>query len=258
MGLNRGKIVRYENKVHSSQVGAIRGRKAYEDPDLVADIELVSRSIFPYLIRQDMDYAIKWLLGCDRYVKDKTNEDTSNNFPFRAYTISRGEIIYVDFFGHFDTELTFFHPAVVIAEVDRKHILIAPTSTPAYGSTNPLYINLTPADATGVMHNCGIKLDNIRIVSKRRITKRFGKISNVAILDQIDDAFTRNFVAMKQKVIDEQNIRIQTLAREVVTKDEQIDHYNLELQRREIEIEELKATIEALQSQIGKTLQVTE
>ena len=217
MGLNRGKIVRYENKVHSSQVGAIRGKKAYEDPDLVADLELVSRSIFPHLIRQDMDYAIKWLLGCDRYVKDKINEEISNNFPFRAYTISRGEIIYVDFFGH-----------------------------------------LTPADATGVMHNCGIKLDNIRIVSKRRITKRFGKISNVAILDQIDDAITRNYVAMKQKDIDEQNFRIQTLEREVVTKDEQIDHYKLELQRREIEIEELKATIEVLQSQLGKTLQVTE
>ncbi|PGT81585.1 hypothetical protein COD11_17105 [Bacillus sp. AFS040349] len=144
-------------------------------------------------MKKNQYYGIRWLVGLERYVKDQ-----SRNLPhlFRR-NLSRGHIVEVELFGHFNKELTFLHPAVVLYDNNKGQLLVAPISTGKYGDTDPLHIDVDSAD--GLNHGSGICLEAIRGVDKNRVLfqhEKNGKKAKVRpeVLDKIDLTIMEHFM----------------------------------------------------------------
>ena len=60
-----------------------------------------------------LDYGIKWMVGLQKYLEDK---DTRTIKWFNNH-LSRGHVVEAELFGHFNKELTFAHPCVVLMMV---------------------------------------------------------------------------------------------------------------------------------------------
>ncbi|WP_240517619.1 type II toxin-antitoxin system PemK/MazF family toxin [Bacillus pseudomycoides] len=137
--------------------------KLNQDPQCIIDCKNLLDELFWTILNQNQDYGIKWMFGLQRYTNDKKRAIRK---PFKDH-LRRGHIIEVELFGHFNKELSFTHPAVVLHDNNSDWLLIAPISTPKYGSPDSLHIDVTPED--GLRHNSGICLDDIRVIDKHRV-----------------------------------------------------------------------------------------
>ncbi|MDQ0193841.1 type II toxin-antitoxin system PemK/MazF family toxin [Paenibacillus wynnii] len=138
--------------------------KSRTDAELVIDIRENLDRLFKVLIDYRLDYGLKWAGGLLRYVDDKEDKTTSK---WTSDHWERGHVLEVDFFGHFKNELTFAHPCVVLYDSGSTWILVAPISTPRHGDNNPFSVNIDEQD--GMKHPCGVCIDAIRVVDKRRV-----------------------------------------------------------------------------------------
>ncbi|MGR9527457.1 type II toxin-antitoxin system PemK/MazF family toxin (plasmid) [Priestia megaterium] len=103
--------------------------------------------------------------------------------------VSRGHIVQVELFGHFNKELTFLHPAVVLYDNNKGQLLVAPISTSKYKDNDPLHVDVEPAD--GLHHGSGVCLESIRGVDKNRVLFQYNKDGKNAklrteVLNKID------------------------------------------------------------------------
>ncbi len=167
--------------------------KMHEDIQLIKDSNELLSELFNEIMKKNQYYGIRWLVGLERYVKDQ-----SRNLPhlFRR-NLSRGHIVEVELFGHFNKELTFLHPAVVLYDNNKGQLLVAPISTGKYGDTDPLHIDVDSAD--GLNHGSGICLEAIRGVDKNRVLfqhEKNGKKAKVRpeVLDKIDLTIMEHFM----------------------------------------------------------------
>lgn len=185
--------------------------KMHEEIELVNDSNKLLLDLFNEIMEKDQSYGIRWLMGFERYIKVHSK---SISKIFRK-NLSRGHIVQVELFGHFNRELTFLHPAVVLYDNNKGQLLVAPISTSKYRDTDPLHIDVDSFD--GLDHESGICLEAIRGIDKHRVLyqhEKDGKKAKVRseILDKIDLAIMENFLPntfknfeyMKVKLIEEQ------------------------------------------------------
>lgn len=173
----------------------------------------------------------------------------------------KGSIIYVDFFGHFGNELTYDHPAIVLAE-SGKDLIVAPiTSSPSVYEDGLFYHISLPAnvDTLGKRpNNCTIKLEQMRFISKRRILVNFqSRVSDNEKLKEIDIAmmkllaeFTFNTYEQKSIAYDELKVLSEDLKNtltEVLQIAEELEKENTDLTK---ENENLLSENEGLNKEI--------
>ncbi|MGR5999176.1 type II toxin-antitoxin system PemK/MazF family toxin [Bacillus cereus] len=150
--------------------------------------------LFCSIITYDQEYGLKWMKGLEGYIQDKKRSKSYANYE-------RGNIVSVELFGHYGSELTFEHPAVIL--YDNKNLaLIAPVSTPKYGDDEELHIDVD--ESHGFRHECAILVDSIRVIDKRRILDTFTKDnskSNVGKdkLDEIDNVLLKTYLPKLDK-----------------------------------------------------------
>jgi mRNA-degrading endonuclease toxin of MazEF toxin-antitoxin module len=222
-------IPTYRKKLRQENIEAIKGKMTYEDPKLIDDIHKSLGFIFPYLINQEMTDSIKWLVGWSDYCNDKNK--VNSFFKYKDYSLSRGQGVQINLFGHMGTELTYDHPAIVLDE-SKDWIIIAPTSSTCFQDEEPLHIDLTPADGGVVNKNCGIKLENIRMVSKKRVKSIFtGKVTPEK-LNEIDGVVAKYLAPSVEKELVVQNQLVASLEQEVEEK-------NLEILRLQNELSQV-------------------
>ncbi|MCF2649075.1 type II toxin-antitoxin system PemK/MazF family toxin [Niallia circulans] len=150
-------------------------------------------------------------MGLERYVKDQSKRISH---VFRK-NLSRGHIVEVELFGHFNKELTFLHPAVVLYDNNKGQLLVAPISSGKHGDDDPLHIDADTAD--GLKHGSGICLEAVRGIDKNRVLyqhEKDGKKAKVRpeVLDEIDITIMEHFMPnmfriyteTQDKLIDEQ------------------------------------------------------
>lgn len=151
----------------------------------------IMRELDNSLRNKDLENGINWYLGLDSYVTDKKVETTQ----FSNKHFYKGDIVTVDFFGHFGTELTYEHPAIVLIETFGG-IIIAPISPSCFHDNIDTHIPLIKniPDICGMKNNCGIKLEQLRFISKKRIIYKHGKVSNTLKLDEIDEGINETII----------------------------------------------------------------
>ncbi|MFC5775851.1 type II toxin-antitoxin system PemK/MazF family toxin [Ectobacillus antri] len=167
--------------------------KFRDDAECVAECKHLLDELFNTMLNENQDYGIRWMFGLDRYIKDKKK---AIKRPFRA-NLDRGHIVEVELFGHFNKELTFLHPAVVLYDNHRGQLLVAPISSSKYGSSDSLHIDVDEAD--GLKHPSGVCLDSIRIIDKRRVAYQHKAEGNNCKLrseklNEIDEVILKNFL----------------------------------------------------------------
>ncbi|MFT4413448.1 type II toxin-antitoxin system PemK/MazF family toxin [Bacillus sp. UMB0728] len=167
--------------------------KMHEDIELIKDTNELLSELFNEIVKKNQYYGIRWLMGLERYVKDQSKRISH---VFRK-NLSRGHIVEVELFGHFNRELTFLHPAVVLYDNNKGQLLVAPISSGKHGDNDPLHIDVDSAD--GLKHGSGICLEAIRGVDKNRILyqhEKDGKKAKVRpeVLDKIDLVIMEHFM----------------------------------------------------------------
>lgn len=188
------KTNKYKAKLNSFKgIPSVNIPKVHEDLELIKDSNELLSELFNVILKQNQYYGIRWLMGLERYVLDQ-----SKQIPrvFRK-NLSRGHIVEVELFGHFNKELTFLHPAVVLYDNNKGQLLVAPISSGKYGNNNPLHIDVDSTD--GLHHESGICLDAIRGVDKNRVLfqhSKNGKNAKVRseVLDKIDLTIMEHFM----------------------------------------------------------------
>lgn len=159
--------------------------KMHEEMQLIKDSNGILSELFNVIISKNQYYGIRWLIGLERYVQDQKKK-----VPRRfTKNVSRGHIVQVELFGHFNKELTFLHPAVVLYDNNKGQLLVAPISTSKYKDNDPLHVDVEPAD--GLHHGSGVCLESIRGVDKNRVLFQYNKDGKNAklrteVLNKID------------------------------------------------------------------------
>ncbi|MEQ2465386.1 MULTISPECIES: type II toxin-antitoxin system PemK/MazF family toxin [Niallia] len=185
--------------------------KMHENLGLIKDTNELLSELFNEIIKKNQYYGIRWLMGLERYVKDQSKRISH---VFRK-NLSRGHIVEVELFGHFNKELTFLHPAVVLYDNNKGQLLVAPISSGKHGDDDPLHIDADTAD--GLKHGSGICLEAVRGIDKNRVLyqhEKDGKKAKVRpeVLDEIDITIMEHFMPnmfriyteTQDKLIDEQ------------------------------------------------------
>ncbi|MED1205879.1 type II toxin-antitoxin system PemK/MazF family toxin [Heyndrickxia acidicola] len=215
------------------------GKLVTEDPQLIVDVFENARMMDDQIRKWKLEEGIHWILGFEAYVKDK-NGSLSPKFK-DSHIFSRGQIVLVDFFGHFGTELTFEHPAIVLADTF-DGVIIAPISSKCFNDGVDTHVSLSKniRDLGEVKNNCGIKLEQSRFISKRRILRKFKRVSNTDKLNEIDEVLMKIMAPYSYNLL----IKHQDhLLKELASKNEL-------LEEKEKEIEKLNRRIEFLNVQI--------
>lgn len=183
--------------------------KVHENIDLIKDTNKMLSELFNIVMKKDQYYGINWLIGLERYVQDHSR----NLRPVFNKHLSRGHIVQVELFGHFNKELTFVHPALVIYDNNSNHLLVAPISTSKYQDADPLHIDIDTND--GLHHGSGICLDAIRIVDKNRVlyqvedSNRNKAKARPEVLDKVDSAILEHFLPQTFKNYNEIKVNLE-------------------------------------------------
>lgn len=164
---------------------------------IVAVREALDR-MYKVILDYKLDYGIKWMAGLQKYLEDK---DTRTVRWFNDH-LSRGHVVEVELFGHFNKELTFAHPCVVLYDGSYNGnggwMLVAPISTPRFNDKNAFTVDLTIAD--GLKHDCGVCLDSLQVIDKRRVLFQHeladGTKSKIrdSSLNEIDEKILQNYM----------------------------------------------------------------
>lgn len=169
-----------------------------EDPDCIIESKKLLDDLYYVMLNQRKDYGIKWMFGLRRYIDDKKR---SLNRRFTGH-LDRGHIVETELFGHFNQELSFIHPAVVLHDNNSGWILVAPVSTTKHGDNDPLHVDVDTRD--GFNHECAVCLDDIRVIDKNRILYQHSKNRNnrkvrSLKLDELDLAILEHYLPVTNK-----------------------------------------------------------
>lgn len=155
------------------------------------DLQKLIRKMKGIIKRTDSVNGLRWIIGLDSYLlelehgfvkKNKRNTNKTHNY-------SRGQIVMVELFGHFDTELTFLRPAIVLntGTNNIKEVCVAPLTKSKIASSDDKSVQITSTKQVSYFH-----LKNLRYIDTARVRytlKKEGKIVKATDneLDQIDD-----------------------------------------------------------------------
>ncbi|MBC1500874.1 type II toxin-antitoxin system PemK/MazF family toxin [Listeria weihenstephanensis] len=156
-----------------------------DEPQLFLDFYDAKEKLTHNFRTKRLESSIRWLLGFERYVKDK---ETAVKRKYRNY--SKGSIVYVDFFGNYGSEMTYDHPAIVLKEQGGL-LIVAPLTSNSrkFRDNNKYHIKLSrnTTNLGNQSKDSTILLEQIRCISKNRVLRKFGgRVSNNEILERID------------------------------------------------------------------------
>lgn len=215
------------------------GKLVTDDPQLVVEMLDNSRFLDEKIRNWNLEDGINWILGFNSYVEDK--KGTLIQTFKDSHIFKRGQIVLVDFFGHFGTELTYEHPAIVLADT-YDGVIIAPISSGCYNDGVDTHVSLrrNVPKLGSVVNNCGIKLEQCRFISKKRIIKSFKRVTDTSKLNEIDNVLMKVLTPVSYKALtDHQDY----LLKELTSKNDLLDE-------KEKEIESLKRKIELLNQEL--------
>ncbi|EFX6585657.1 type II toxin-antitoxin system PemK/MazF family toxin (plasmid) [Ureibacillus chungkukjangi] len=222
---------------------------------------------------EPLEDGIRWIMGYSNYINQTLLKEKPKHSLRKAY--SKGSILYIDFYGHFGNELTYDHPAIVLAESGNDLIVAPITSSPSiYNDSLSYHISLPARDKDfGNMPNpCTIKLEQLRFISKRRILVPFkSRVSDNEKLKEIDIALMKllaefTFNTYEQTSIGYEELKIlaeesqnkltevleiaEKLDQECIELDQQNEILNTDMEVLKFELEQLRAENQDLKDQI--------
>ncbi|WP_066415289.1 type II toxin-antitoxin system PemK/MazF family toxin [Sutcliffiella cohnii] len=207
------------------------------DPESILDTKYLLDKLFKIIVSSNIEDGLKWILGLEEYVEDKNDKNVIN---YRKY--SRGHIVEVELFGHFDKELTFSHPAVVLYN-SGNFVLIAPISSGKFGDGNEMHIDISSKD--GVKKDCCILIDSIRVIDKKRIMYQHKKdeenikISDT-ILDNIDEVLVTKYAPKVKNEFENCKTQLNDEKERHKTTLNELKKTKLQLEKKDEELKKLK------------------
>lgn len=187
------------------------GKQVEEEPKLLLEVterQYQLNKVFNTLSVQD---GIRWIYGYANYVNVLAKKPRpSKNLHYRTY--KEGTIVMLDFFGGFEKELIYDHPAIVLSH-SSEGIIIAPLTSNSKVFTNAVNVSTHIRLDRNIPHfgnlpkNSTIKLEQIRFVSKYRVLSQMGRVTDKPKLNEIQDSLSNllaTFVTMQrdQKIQD--------------------------------------------------------
>nr|WP_182911257.1 type II toxin-antitoxin system PemK/MazF family toxin [Pseudoalteromonas profundi] len=121
--------------------------------------------------------AFRWIEGYANYINNQTRRK-QGAFGL-AKDFKAWEIVLVDFFGSFRSEMNFDHPALIIKVLDNDLLAVVPITSNAQTfeeakssppHLSPLYKRIKPLG--NMSKNSTLLLDHLKIISKDRVLKR--------------------------------------------------------------------------------------
>ncbi|QGH32581.1 hypothetical protein GI584_00105 [Gracilibacillus salitolerans] len=212
-----------------------KNMRSGSDPNLILDTKRLLDDFFSVIMSLKLEDGLKWILGLEEYIEDKKNK---KQIHYRRYT--RGHIVEVELFGHFDKELTYSHPALILYDGGNS-VLVAPISGGKYGDDKEMHIDVTEKD--GLRKNCAVMVDSLRIIDKKRILYQHKKDElnvkiSTEILDNIDNVLISKFIPGHK-----------------IKYDQLKSDFYKEIEKNEValsEIEELKKALELKNKEINE------
>ena len=177
---------------------------------LIVETKRLTNKLHSIIMKTDQYYGLNWLVGFEQYIELKRGNLLNKTYVPTKRHYSRGHIVSIELFGHFNKELTFIHPAIVLYDSNGTNMLVAPISSTKFNDINALHIDITTSD--GMKNNCAICLDQIRFIDKSRVVFQWTnqtssniKISST-ILDRIDEALLTNYLPSSDAQINQLNL----------------------------------------------------
>ncbi|EQB4878082.1 type II toxin-antitoxin system PemK/MazF family toxin [Enterococcus faecium] len=194
---------------HQSQL------KVGSDKKLMSDISFRHYKLTKQVENMKMKDGIKWCYGYSNYIN---HQGIPNLQGFQRQKFQRGQIVFVDFFGGFGEELTFDHNAVVL-QAGITGLVVAPiTSAPRYYQdiNNPLLVQIKQkiSNQGNLLYNSTIRIDQLRYISRSRILRRHGLISDGTKLDEISLKISQYLTPFLLKQMENDIVRTKQKAKE--------------------------------------------
>lgn len=181
----RGLTVKNEN----TGVKPADGKFTEDEKSLIVEMLDRQNLIMGQFRTWDLEKGVRWIMGYANFINQTQSGKPIN--PMVKKKIPKGTIVMVDFFGSFGNELTYDHPAIVIAESGYDLIVAPITSTPTlFGDANSNHIDLpkkTP-NLANLTKDSVIKLEQLRYISKKRILYKKKRVTCASKLAEIDMA----------------------------------------------------------------------
>lgn len=191
--------------------------KVGSDKKLMSDISFRHYKLTKQVEDMKMKDGIKWCYGYSNYIN---HQGLPNLTGVQRQRFQRGQIVFVDFFGGFGEELTFDHNAIVL-QAGIKGLVVAPiTSADRYYQdvNNPLLVQIEQKirNQGNLLYNSTIRIDQLRYVSRSRILRRHGLVSDGAKLDEISLKIAQYLTPVLLNQMEDKMEKIQQKAEEDV------------------------------------------
>lgn len=189
--------------------------KVGSDKKLMSDISFRHYKLTKQVENMKMKDGIKWCYGYSNYIN---HQGIPNLQSIQRQKFQRGQIVFVDFFGGFGEELTFDHNAVVL-QAGITGLVVAPiTSAPRYYQdiNNPLLVQIKQkiSNQGNLLYNSTIRIDQLRYISRSRILRRHGLISDGTKLDEISLKISQYLTPFLLKQMENDIVRTKQKAKE--------------------------------------------
>lgn len=194
-------MIRFDKTINKKPAD---GQRTNDEPSLIVELLNRYKKLDDSYRHWSLEDGIRWMMGFANYVNEK---NTHFKCKYEKHKFNKGDIILVDLFGHFGSELTYDHPAIVISD-EFNGCIVAPISSTAFKDHVLTHVDLPKqvSNLGDLKNNCAIKLEQIRYVSKKRILQKFNRVSNNDKLKEIDDilmqhlaGFTYNKLIQNEK-----------------------------------------------------------
>lgn len=160
---------------------AARTTIARDNIPLTDQIEKADRDLASLVLDLSVSDACTWLESTDLWCRDKRGSDDVKN-EYR-----RGKLITVRLGQGVGHEAEKDHPAVVLVG-GMDSVVIAPITSKKYGKGLPLLIDVPQGSCAGLNKNSTIQLDQIRAISKKRITESLRGVLPANYMDKVSMA----------------------------------------------------------------------
>lgn len=165
--------------------GSYKGKKSCEDLNLVLTVLKRNERFIKSYLELDLYDGIKWVEGYSNFINKSLLKESTNNDEKRY---NKGDIITVDFFGHYGEEMAYDHPAIVLKNF-RNGLIVAPITSNQNLYKNPkeFHILLPANDAKRgkMLKNSTIKLEQwiyVNILDTKKLSPFQNNIHSWSVL----------------------------------------------------------------------------
>lgn len=219
-----------------------------DEPILLIDMMNQLLELEQEIMKYNLEEGINWYIGFYSYIRDKKSKIISQ-YQTDRYAV--GEIIWIEFFGHFGNEMTYIHPAYVIKNF-KDDLIIAPISSSCYEDDIDTHVSIEKGIKTlgNMSNNCGIKTEQIRYISKKRIISKIGKITDANKLYEIGEKLMKCITPFNSSLLKKE---IESLNNDLLTKSSELEEVLNEIVTYQERNNELEEELQKLKEILSKT-----